>query len=166
MTKMLPPELKQAIPIPPEDAGITINVGRDGVWLHFKSAMGLHASFNINQLKGGSGVTSAALMQWCLDRQEQACDIYALLPTEARATPHDYLTREYAMSHAHVQRLTTLVERLAAFVQLPPDDKALLAVDHPRSFAEPNLSAQSAGGIDQELAEPGYQDPPPPDVTA
>jgi hypothetical protein len=166
MTKMLPAELKQAIPIPPEDAGITISVGRDGVWLHFKSAMGLHASFNINSLKGGAGVTSAALAQWCLDRQEQACDIYALLPAEARATPHDHLTREYAMGHANTQTLieqnldfaarltalTAIIERVAAFVKLPPDDIAALVADPPQaSVAEPALSAQPSGDdIDRE----------------
>lgn len=170
MTKMLPPEIKQAIPVPPEDAHIAINVGLDGVWLHFTSAMGLQSSINVGNLAVGGHINSAALAQWCLDRQEQACDIYALLPEEARATPHDHLKREHAMKTERLEallvqnldaadRLTGVVERLTALVTAPNeslDDNALTAAGEPQpSGAEPDLTAQpSSDAIDREYERP------------
>lgn len=62
-----------ATEIPMDDCGLTINVGRDGTWLHFSSEAGLHASFNVENLAANQGlVFGKALIAWCEDRREQA----------------------------------------------------------------------------------------------
>lgn len=62
-----------AIEIPLEDAELTINSGRDGVWLHFKASNGQSASINVdNMAVGRGGITGSALSCWCDDQRLRA----------------------------------------------------------------------------------------------
>jgi len=74
-------EVGKATEIPLEDAGLTINVGRDGTWLHFKAKDGLYASLNVENLAANKGsVTERALLAWCHDRAEIAQKIKDRVP--------------------------------------------------------------------------------------
>lgn len=65
----------QAIEIPLDDeCGLTINVGRDGVWLHFMSKC-LHASVNIDAMAEKDTMLEQALRSWTDDQREKADQI-------------------------------------------------------------------------------------------
>jgi len=69
---MQPPN-EHAIEIPMDNCGLTINVGRDGVWLHFAASNRTYSSINAQILIGGRGsISDSALRQWCADRMQQA----------------------------------------------------------------------------------------------
>ncbi len=67
----------KAIEIPMNDCGLTINVGTDGVWLHFRSKSGLSVSLNANNMAEGLGgrIIDRGLRQWCMDRGIQAAQL-------------------------------------------------------------------------------------------
>ena len=65
--------MMQATEIPMNDCGLTINVGIDGVWLHFAAESGKSASFQAGYLNDISG----ALRDWCADREKQAVQLRA-----------------------------------------------------------------------------------------
>ena len=65
-------QANKAIEIPlDEECGLMINVGRDGVWMHFSSANGGHASININLMTERTFI-GKVLTAWCEDRVVQA----------------------------------------------------------------------------------------------
>lgn len=69
---------EKAVPIPMDAAGLKINVGRDGTWLHFLSSAGVAASLNVENLaQSKGGITERALAAWAADRREQAKAIAA-----------------------------------------------------------------------------------------
>lgn len=65
--------MDQAVKIPlDENCGLTINSGRDGVWLHFSSSTGQYASINVDAMVEHYGaITGRALRDWCADRRAQ-----------------------------------------------------------------------------------------------
>ena len=68
----MPCELK-ATEVPMDDCGLTINVGSDGTWMHFKASNGKQCSFNMENMAERDGhITKTALLGWCADRREQA----------------------------------------------------------------------------------------------
>lgn len=73
-----PPALKpeRATEMPMGDCGLTINVGRDGTWLHFTAKSGMSASINMDVMASERGsIIGRALKDWCAERQEQAATI-------------------------------------------------------------------------------------------
>ena len=65
----------QAIEIPlNDDCGLMINVGRDGVWLHFTSKC-RHASLNIDVMADRDGMIGQVLRSWADDQREKADQI-------------------------------------------------------------------------------------------
>ena len=75
------PNLERATEMPMDDCGLTINVGRDGTWLHFKASSGLSASLNADVMAEDKGsICGAALKGWCADRQKQAAEIKGIAP--------------------------------------------------------------------------------------
>jgi len=69
------PEL--AVDIPIDKAGLRVNVGRDGTWIHF-TAIGLHASLCVDALATSRGpIVGGALVEWCNERCRQAKEIRA-----------------------------------------------------------------------------------------
>lgn len=68
------PQIKKAFEIPMDDCGLTINVGEDGIWFHFKSNTKLHASFHSTALFAGlrGSTTFKCLIDWTNDRLEQS----------------------------------------------------------------------------------------------
>lgn len=69
-------EPAKATEIPLYASNLTINVGRDGVWLHFSTETGLYASMNMGNYSLERGnIIGKALRQWCIERQEQAKQI-------------------------------------------------------------------------------------------
>ena len=69
--------MASAVEIPMSDCGLTINVGTDGVWLHFRSKSGLYVSINANNMAEGreGRIIDRALRQWCMDRGIQAAQL-------------------------------------------------------------------------------------------
>lgn len=66
----------KAVKIPLDDnCGLLINVGRDGVWMHFSSSAGVHASMNIDVMAERDGVVGKALRAWCDDLRDKANEI-------------------------------------------------------------------------------------------
>ena len=66
-----------ATEMPMDNCGLTINVGRDGTWLHFTAKSGKSAGINVENwanFKDG-GITAQALRDWASDRREQAAAI-------------------------------------------------------------------------------------------
>ena len=66
--------MRHAINIPMDDCGLSINVGTDGVWLHFRASTGKSVSINTPNLVNG-GLIGQAMIDWCLDREHQAREI-------------------------------------------------------------------------------------------
>jgi len=67
--------MTNAIDLPIEDCAISVNVGADGVWLHFESTKGKHASIHVWNTLERPNITGTAICEWCLDREEQARQI-------------------------------------------------------------------------------------------
>ena len=63
--------------MPMDDCGLTINVGRDGTWLHFTAKSGKSAGITVENWANSKdgGITAQALRDWAADRQEQAASI-------------------------------------------------------------------------------------------
>ena len=69
--------LEKATEMPMDDCGLTINVGRDGTWLHFTAKSGMSAGINVENWANSKdgGITAQALRDWASDRREQAVAI-------------------------------------------------------------------------------------------
>lgn len=68
-------KVNQATEIPlNEDCGLMINVGRDGVWMHFTSKC-RHASLNIDAMADRGGMIGQVLRSWAEDQRERANQI-------------------------------------------------------------------------------------------
>jgi hypothetical protein len=69
--------MDKCIEIPMDDCNIVINVGLDGVWLHFSSSKGLSTSLNIDVMgnEKGGGIISRGLLAWCNDMRSKANQI-------------------------------------------------------------------------------------------
>ena len=67
--------MNKAIEIPMDDCSLTLNVGQDGVWLHFVSSDNQYASIHVWNTLGRLGLTTTAIAGWCEDREEQARQI-------------------------------------------------------------------------------------------
>lgn len=68
--------MDKAIEIPIDKAGLSVNVGRDGVWLYFQSNDGKHAGFHVESLERGA-LIGAAIKSWIKDRIKQAEELKA-----------------------------------------------------------------------------------------
>jgi len=71
-----------SIELLPDEGGLTIRYGRDGVWLCFEATTGKKAMFDIEllyspSLHGRGDIIRAALQDWCEDRYKQADQIRA-----------------------------------------------------------------------------------------
>jgi len=68
------PDSERATEMPMNDCGLTINVGRDGTWLHFTAKSGKSAVINVENWANSKdgGITAQALRDWAADRREQA----------------------------------------------------------------------------------------------
>jgi len=56
-----------------EVPGLKVNVGQDGVWMHFSSKSKVSASFNMDSLAEQSGpLISKGLSAWCDEQRELA----------------------------------------------------------------------------------------------
>ena len=69
-------DMDKATDIPMSEAGLQINCGRDGTWLHFRAASGLNASICVENMEHGP-IFRKAMADWCSDRQAQAAAIRA-----------------------------------------------------------------------------------------
>jgi hypothetical protein len=68
--------MNKAIEIPMYASGLTVNVGRDGVWLHFTSEEGVYTSINVDVMaEEKSSIISKGLRCWADDRRKQANQI-------------------------------------------------------------------------------------------
>lgn len=66
----------RATEIPDYMTQLKVNVGRDGVWLHFSSEAGVYSSFNIDSLAGEQGsIIGKGLRCWADDMRKQAKQI-------------------------------------------------------------------------------------------
>jgi hypothetical protein len=94
----------KAVEIPPNDCGLKITCGRDGVWLHFSSSAGKLATIHVESLTR-DGLVGEALLAWCEDRRKQAARIHggaasSAGPPPARDNAAHYAAALFAITNA------------------------------------------------------------------
>lgn len=67
-------EEDKALMVPLDQAGISIDVGKDGVWICLKSSSRKSMCFQPIQLFNNNGIIDSAVKGWCVDMQKMYDD--------------------------------------------------------------------------------------------